>query len=67
MNTLFFLEMALFSGVVIIFGVREIIMLSPENVAKQEAKDAARRAKWAAEDAAKSVAKSPANSGHAEG
>jgi hypothetical protein len=62
-NMLFFLEMTLFSGVVIIFGIREIMMLSPKNIAKQEAKDAARRARYAAEEAAALSAKS----GHAEG
>jgi hypothetical protein len=60
-NTLFFLEMALFSGVVLIFGIREIVMLSPKNQAKIEAKEAARRAKWAAEEAA-----SKARAGHTE-
>jgi hypothetical protein len=37
--------------------------LSPKNIAKQEAKDAARRARYAAEEAAALSAKS----GHAEG
>jgi hypothetical protein len=61
-NTLFFLEMALFSGVVIAFGIREIIMLSPKNIAKTEAKEAARREKWAREEAA-----SKARAGHTKG
>jgi hypothetical protein len=61
-NTLFFLEMALFSGVVIAFGIREIIMLSPKNIAKSEAKEAARKEAYAREEAAKL-----SKSGHAEG
>jgi hypothetical protein len=61
-NTLFFAEMALFSGVVIAFGIREIIMLSPENIAKTEAKEAARKAAYEREEAARK-----SKAGHAEG
>jgi hypothetical protein len=61
-NVLFFLEMALFSGVVIAFGVREIIMLSPKNIAKTEAKEAARKAAYAQKEA-----QSKSSAGHAEG
>ena len=50
-NMLFFLEMALFSGVVLAFGIREIIMLSPENIAKTEAKEKARKEAYAREEA----------------
>jgi hypothetical protein len=52
-NTLFFLEMALFSGVVIIFGIREIVMLSPKNIAKSEAKAKARAEAFALKEAAR--------------
>jgi hypothetical protein len=52
-NMLFFLEMALFSGVVLAFGIREIIMLSPKNIAKAEAKEKARREADAREEAAR--------------
>jgi hypothetical protein len=41
-NTLFFAEMALFSGVVIAFGVHEIWKLSPKQIAKSEARAKAR-------------------------
>lgn len=47
MNNLFFAEMALFSGVVIAFGIREILINSPKNIAKEEAKDKARREAYA--------------------
>lgn len=57
LNMLFFAEMALFSGVVIIFGIREIIMLSPKNIAKTEAKEAARRERYAREEIAEKAAR----------
>lgn len=41
-NTLFFAEMALFSGVVIAFGVHEIWKLTPKQIAKSEARAKAR-------------------------
>lgn len=37
-NVLFFAEMALFSGVVIAFGVREIWKLTPKQIEKDEAR-----------------------------
>jgi hypothetical protein len=57
-NMLFFLEMALFSGVVLVFGIREIIMLSPKNIAKTEAKEQARRERYAREEAERAAKKS---------
>jgi hypothetical protein len=41
-NILFFAEMALFSGVVIAFGVHEIWKLTPKQIAKSEARAKAR-------------------------
>lgn len=56
-NMLFFLEMALFSGVVLAFGIREIIMLSPKNIAKTEAKEQARKEAYAKEEAERAAKK----------
>jgi hypothetical protein len=52
-NTLFFAEMALFSGVVIAFGFYEIWKLSPEQSAKEDAKAKARADAYALEEAAR--------------
>ncbi|MEN9874128.1 MAG: hypothetical protein RL186_1025 [Pseudomonadota bacterium] len=43
-NTLFFLEMALFSGVAIGFALHQIITLSPKHQAKIKAKAQAKAA-----------------------
>lgn len=53
MNTLFITEMALFSGLVIIFGLREIWLLTPKQVAKEEAKAEARKQAYYAAQALK--------------
>jgi hypothetical protein len=50
-NTLFFAEMALFSGVVIVFGLREIWKLSPKQQAIEEAKAFKRKEKYEKEEA----------------
>jgi hypothetical protein len=53
MNVLFFAEMALFSGVVIGFGLYEIWKLTPEQSAKEDAKALARAEKYKLEEAAR--------------
>ncbi len=50
-NVLFFAEMTLFSGVVIVFGLREIWKLSPKQVAKDEAKTKLRAEAYEREEA----------------
>jgi hypothetical protein len=50
-NGLFFAEMALFSGVVILFGLREIWMLTPKQQAKEEAKALKRKEAYERDEA----------------
>jgi hypothetical protein len=56
-NTLFFAEMALFSGVVILFGIREIWKLSPKQQAIEEAKALKRKEKYQREEEASRAAR----------
>ena len=56
-NTLFFAEMALFSGVVIVFGLREIWKLTPKQIAKDEAKAKLRAEAYEKAEALKAAAR----------
>jgi hypothetical protein len=53
LNALFIAEMSLFSGLVIVFGLREIWLLTPKQVAKEEAKAEARKQAYYAAEALK--------------
>lgn len=57
MNNLFITEMALFSGLVIVLGLREIWLLSPKQAAKEEAKAEARKQAYYAAEALKASAR----------
>lgn len=63
MDKLIILEVFLFSFAALAFGIREIVMLSPKNIAKSEAKEAVRREKYAREEAELKARRA----GHAEG
>ena len=52
-DTLFVAEMALFSGVVIVFCLREIWKLTPKEIAKDEARAKARAQAYALKEAAR--------------
>jgi hypothetical protein len=56
-NTLFFAEMALFSGVVIGYGLWEIWKLSPKQIEKDEAKAKLRAEAYEKEQALKAKAR----------
>jgi hypothetical protein len=56
-NTLFFAEMALFSGVVIAFGCWEIWKLSPKQQIKEEAKALKRKQTYEKEEALRTAAR----------
>lgn len=54
-NMLFFAEMALFSGVVIVFGLREIWKLTPKQIAKDEERAKKRAEAYEREEALKAA------------
>jgi hypothetical protein len=57
MNTLFFAEMALFSGVVIGFGLWELWKLTPKQIEKDETKAKLRAQAYEKEQALKAEAR----------
>jgi hypothetical protein len=58
-NMLFFAEMALFSGVVIVFGLREIWKLTPKQIAKDEERAKKRAESYERDEALKAAARHP--------
>jgi hypothetical protein len=56
-NNLFFAEMALFSGVVIVFALREIWLLTPKQIEKSEARAKLRAQAYEKSEALKAAAR----------